>query len=141
MSAIEIKKIDEGINSDITMLATNSFNNILYQVQDSCLNYHLQVSPFSAVISIKKSFVKDRSGSLILPPRTVSASSDRKLDVCDKENQAKLQQDLEILQQKHEDILTELTSAYERIELLKKKNQELCMRKTSFRFLNSTDLI
>ena len=124
MSAIEIKKMDEGINSDIMMLATNSFNNILYQVQDSCLNYHLQVSPFSAVISIKKSFVKDRSGSLILPPGTVSASSNRKLDVCDKESQAKLQQDLEILQQKHEDILTELTSAYERIELLKKKNQE-----------------
>ena len=49
------------------MYATNSFNDILYAIEKSCLNYHLQMSPFSAIISIKKSFKKDKSGQLILP--------------------------------------------------------------------------
>jgi hypothetical protein len=38
------------------------FENILKQVMDSCLNYKLEMSPFSAVISLKKSFIRDKSG-------------------------------------------------------------------------------
>ena len=127
MSAIQIKNIDESINSDITMLATDSFNNILNQVQDSCLNFQLQVSPFSALISIKKSFVKDKSGCLILPSATVSAcknSSISKSDGSDVKCQIKLQQELDLLQIKYDDLYTELTRAYESIKLLKKTNQE-----------------
>ena len=59
--------MEESINSDITICATNTFNNILHEIQKSCLNYHLQMSPYSAIFSIKKSFQKDRIGQLILP--------------------------------------------------------------------------
>jgi len=50
------------INSDETMVATKSFDHIIHQIQKSCLNLNLQVSPFSALISLKKSIVKDKKG-------------------------------------------------------------------------------
>merc|ERR1719244_1571183 len=54
-------------DSDVTMRAENNFQAILEQIYNSKLNYQLQLSPFSAVISLKKSFIKNRDGSLILP--------------------------------------------------------------------------
>ena len=75
--------MDEFINSDFDdpkMIATQTFNNILDGIQKSNLNFQLQVSPFSAYISLKKTFVTDKSGSLLLPrqppplPTTVLSS-------------------------------------------------------------------
>ena len=62
--------MDRNINSDInpTMLATKTFDRILEMIQKSNLNFVLQVSPFSANISLRKSLIKDRSGTAILPP-------------------------------------------------------------------------
>ena len=54
-------------NSDLTMLANNNFESVLSSVRNSCLNYSINVSPFSATISLKKSIVKDRSGVCIIP--------------------------------------------------------------------------
>ena len=53
--------MDQDINSDQApaMLASNMF----YQM----LNYHLQLTPFSAQISLKKSLMKDKPGNLLLP--------------------------------------------------------------------------
>ena len=72
--------MDRFINSDFTnpeMLASQTFDQIIDSVQKSNLNFQLQVSPFSAYISLKKSLVKDKSGSLLLPqkspPLTVSS--------------------------------------------------------------------
>ena len=50
-----------------TMCATKVFNNILNQIQISNLNFQLQLSPFSAHISLRKSFVKDRIGAFLQP--------------------------------------------------------------------------
>ena len=55
-------------NSDLNMAASKTFEHVLDQVKASSLNFHLQQSPFSAVISIKKSFVKDKSGQILTPP-------------------------------------------------------------------------
>ena len=52
---------------DLTMLATKSFHHVINEVQSSCLNFQLQISPFSAVISLKKSLIKDISGKPVLP--------------------------------------------------------------------------
>ena len=54
------------------MAANRIFDNILEQIQSSNLNFHLQGSPFSEVISLKKSLVKDRSGNFLLPPTSAS---------------------------------------------------------------------
>ena len=45
------------------MLITKSFDHILQQIQTLCLNYQIQISPFSALISLKKSLIKDRLGN------------------------------------------------------------------------------
>ena len=47
------------------MSATQTFETLLNQVKSS--NFHLQQSPFSAIISLKKSFVKDKAGLLPIP--------------------------------------------------------------------------
>ena len=43
-------------------VAQNTFENILDQVQCSNLNFKIDLSPFSAVISLKKTLVKDKFG-------------------------------------------------------------------------------
>ena len=44
------------------MAAVKTFNSIVQQVQASNLNYHLQLTPFAANISLKKTNIKDRFG-------------------------------------------------------------------------------
>ena len=58
-----------------TMLASRKFDEILEDIQNSKLNFHLQLSPFSAVISLKKSLIKDRSGVHLKPPFSSSNAS------------------------------------------------------------------
>ena len=62
--------MENRINSDMNhaMLASTMFYKILDQIKSSNLNFQLSLSPFSAQISLKKSLVKDRSGSFLLPP-------------------------------------------------------------------------
>ena len=60
------ENMDGPINSDNTMAASKKFDYILHQIQHSSLNFQIQVSPFSAVISLKKTFIRDKSG-VILP--------------------------------------------------------------------------
>ena len=48
------------------------FDDLLKQVMDSCLNYKLKMSPFSAVIWLKRSFIRDKSGISILPSSSTS---------------------------------------------------------------------
>ena len=55
-------------NKNPAMLASRNFDKIIEQIQSSNLNFQLQISPFSAQISLKKSIVKEKSGALRLPP-------------------------------------------------------------------------
>jgi len=66
--------MDKTISSDLnpTMLASKTFDHIIEHVQTSNLNFQLQLSPFSATISLKKSFVKDRFGNILLPSSKVN---------------------------------------------------------------------
>ena len=50
-----------------TMAAYKTFDQILECVKSSNLNFCLQLSPFSANISIKKTAVKDKSGVPLIP--------------------------------------------------------------------------
>ena len=65
--------MERTISSDsektVAMLAASqTFDRILELIQKSNLNFVLQVSPFSANISLKKSLVKDKCGTVRLPP-------------------------------------------------------------------------
>ena len=79
-----MKEFISSDNCNPEMLAAQAFDNILDRIQRSNLNFQLQVSPFSAQISLKKSLIKDRSGSFILPPSPlqVTASSPSSLFSC-----------------------------------------------------------
>ena len=51
-----------------TMSACKAFDKVLNCVKTSNLNFCLQLSPFSANISIKKSLIKDKAGFYLTPP-------------------------------------------------------------------------
>ena len=58
------------INSEdlnITMDARASFQNILEQITTSNLNFKLELSPFTANICLKNSFIKNKSGQILKP--------------------------------------------------------------------------
>jgi len=58
--------VDSDRNS-AAMLATKAFEKIIDDIRGSKLNFQLQMSPFAAHISLKKSLIKDKSGMPQLP--------------------------------------------------------------------------
>ena len=113
-------KSDELFNSDgnnPTMLASIAFDSILDQIKNSCLNFQMQLSPFSVIISLKRSFIKDKSGNLRLPPVCPIPS-----EVVDKN--LKLEKDVMILTKMHEEAVGDCKEAYGIIESLKKTLKE-----------------
>ena len=60
-------KEDQRIITDVDMFAANKFDQILDIVKNSHLNFQLQLSPYSAVISLKKTVIKDKSSAPVLP--------------------------------------------------------------------------
>ena len=57
-------------DSDVTQhssMAGDIFDEILSSIKNSKLNFQLQLSPFTAYISLKKSFVRDKSGKVVVP--------------------------------------------------------------------------
>ena len=59
---------DSDLDKLATMAAANQFENLLRQVQSSNLNFRIELSPFSAVITLKKSLIKNKTGNFLLPP-------------------------------------------------------------------------
>ena len=98
-------------DSDLTMLANNNFESVLSSVRNSCLNYNIQVSPFSATISLKKSIVRDRTGACIIPPH-ISESSDAQND------KAVLADELRSLRIKYEELLSAYALTTNNVTLL-----------------------
>ena len=64
----------DGISSDYnaTMAATLKFDAILSTVQSSNLNFHVEISPFSAVIHLKKSLIVNKLGIPQIPPPDIA---------------------------------------------------------------------
>ena len=62
------------------MIACKQFNEILNQIQHSGLNFQLQLSPFGAVISLKKSHVKDRKGDFIIPSSSIISGNPNNIE-------------------------------------------------------------
>jgi hypothetical protein len=59
-------------SNSTTMEASAAFETLLQHIIESNLNFKLELSPFSAVISLKKSFVRDKYGKT-LPPMPTNA--------------------------------------------------------------------
>ena len=75
-----IRKKNRNINMNYsvlnsTMAAASNFDCIVKIIQLSNLNFKLQLSPFTANISLKKTPVKDRAGGVPLLPHVNHPSS------------------------------------------------------------------
>ena len=105
-----------------TMHASTVFFKIIDQIQSSNLNFQLQISPFSAKISLKKSWVRDRTGAPLLPPDRVEIVKHNDDSV---ENFAaknlELEEKLLLLQNKYQQVEDESAKAYEMIDMLECK--------------------
>ena len=114
---LNIRK-DEMISSDSTnptMLACESVDTILEHVRNCGLNFQIQVSPFSAIISLKKSLVKDKSGNLLLPPyRYGTRESTREL----------VDKNIELTKM-HEKVVSDYEKACELVKYLEKTRNEV----------------
>ena len=103
------------------MAASHMFENILDQVKSSNLNFHLQLSPFSAIISLKKSWVKDKTGTSLLRPPTPTSILFQTHQI---ENEAsaqkisKLETIIKSLRSDYEDSLRDCENAYRNIAKL-----------------------
>ena len=63
------------------MLASQYFDRIISQIQTSSLNFQLQLSPFGAFISLKKTFVKNKKGNAVLPSFSLPSADKKNEDV------------------------------------------------------------
>ena len=113
------EKSDQLFNSDSnpTMLASKAFDSVLEQIKNSCLNFHIQLSPFSAIISLKRSFIRDKSGNLLLPPICPDPS-----EVVDQN--LNLEKDETVLKKMHEEAVRDCKDAHGIIESLKNTLKE-----------------
>ena len=92
MNGGKLEITDSDQNS--TMMASNTFDRLLREIQSSNLNFQLQVSPLSAQISVKKSLVRDRDGTYhhpVLP--SISSPCKRQCEVACRKELDKLRHD------------------------------------------------
>ena len=94
------------------MIANQNFNDILNRVQNSQLNYHLQLSPFYAVISLKRSLIKDRFGHYTLPRTTINSPENENKILQDQKSN--LEKDLHNLHVKYESLVIKYESKQRR---------------------------
>ena len=58
------------------MSATNAAAVVLSAVKKSNLNYYIQESPFSLMINLRKTFIKNKDGYILYPPPSVTTEED-----------------------------------------------------------------
>ena len=103
---------------DTTMVAKRTFDYLLEQIQSSNLNFHLKVSPFSALISLKKSLVKDKYGKILLPPCPASPNLPKQLQ---DHEQTRLLDENHHLKLEVESLKVSFISSKETIQILEQK--------------------
>ena len=108
-------------DSDPTMAATKTFELILEQIQRSNLNFQLQLSPYSALISFKKSLIKDKSGCYVMPPKLNVVSKTEALN----QKILHLENGIEIMKRKYEESVNDCAEAHKSIRNLENKLESL----------------
>ena len=129
-------------NSDTTMLASKAFHDILNRIQSSNLNFQLQISPFAALISLKKTLVKDKSGAYLLPPSAPILRDDDFENLVAKNRE--LERNILDLQKNYEKVAKDCAKTYEFLqntesenEILKKaiNDKDIMLENTKIEFL------
>ena len=101
-------------------IASQTFENILEQIQGSHLNFQIQISPFSALISLKKSLITDKSGVPLLPPSSPDHASSKEIATLATKN-IMLEKKLNSLQRDYENAVDDSDAAHRTIKSLEKE--------------------
>ena len=104
--------------------ASRTFDKILEIIQSSNLNFQLKISPFSALISLKKSLVKDKLGVPLSPPfnpQLTDISGDALAALIAKN--LKLERDLESLRVNYEHSVDDCVTSHKTIKTLQSQLQ------------------
>ena len=108
---------------------------IISSIKDSNLNYHLQESPFSLLINLRKSFIRNKNGDPIMPSSDITV---KVADSKDKMKVAELEKENTLLHGSLNHLETELNHANEALhgislqyEKSRKELGELLVEKTS----------
>ena len=120
--------MEQQINSDNSlnsaMLASRNFENILHMIKTSNLNYFLQLSPFAAQISLKKSLIRDKTGVPFAQP--VVTTLDSTSDVTDLQNKNRaLERKLAFLQNDYEAAIDDRDCLAKKCDELEKEKSTL----------------
>ena len=130
-------------------MTANAFNEILDRIRGSNLNYQIQLSPFSAYISLKNTLIKDKRGFQVLPQSTPFPSKDVKnndiVEILTAKNQ-KLENDLSALQSTLDKVVKDVEESHRtlksrdsEIDNLKNKLEEVLADKFVVEKENSDD--
>ena len=107
------------------MTASNAFNEIIDQIRGSNLNYQIQLTPFSAYISLKNTLKKDKSGCQVLPQSSPFPSNDVEtsdmVEILAAKNK-KLEEDLFALQSNLEKVVKDVEESH---KTLKSRDNEI----------------
>ena len=113
--------MEELYDSDTTMIASNFFDKLVNDIRSSRLNFLFELTPFGAKISLKKSFIKDKSGTPIYKP----FFEDAKFIQCEKTcNTHVTEAELCSMKNKYKMVVNELDVAFETIKKLEKSITE-----------------
>ena len=113
-------------DSGYKMIASKTFEHIHEQIKSSNLNFHIQLSPFSAQISLKKSLVKDRSGFPQTPAKASAFLSPQNENdiVAHTRKNLELGSQPESLKRDHEESALDCENAYTAVAKLEKALEE-----------------
>ena len=103
------------------MLASKAFHDIISRIQSSNLNFQLQISPFTALISLKKTLVKDKSGAYLLPPSTPILRDDDFRNLVTKNRE--LERNILDLQKNYDKVTKDCAKAYESLQNSESENE------------------
>ena len=107
------------------MCSTFTNENMDTFTNSDVLNFQCQVSPVSALISLKKSLVKERNGFVRLPPRvTASKESDHTALATLEKRNMKLEEDLENSHVNYDCVVDKLEEANRRNRTLEELNNK-----------------
>ena len=98
-------------------MAADIFENIITQVKNSNLNFQMELSPFSAVIHLKKSILKDKSGNFLLQKTPKPSEKFSNVDEILRKNEA-LEQEVAKLQRTCEEVNRSLTLVESKLKIL-----------------------
>ena len=109
------------------MLASKHFKNILKQIQISGLNCQLQASPFGALISLKKSLVKDKKGDFIIPLASITSGSLSSKEECNAlaSKNVELENKLNAMQNDYASALNDRAAAHKAVEAITQEKDSI----------------